>query len=68
MHAGERGKGFAVVAEEVGKLAFESSKSSEEIFNLIQEVRQGIKSAEISMQEVSKKNNRAGRFYKKCIR
>ncbi|AVQ44545.1 methyl-accepting chemotaxis protein [Clostridium botulinum] len=55
MHAGERGKGFAVVAEEVGKLAFESSKSSEEIFNLIQEVRQGIKSAEISMQEVSKK-------------
>ncbi|NFV70919.1 methyl-accepting chemotaxis protein, partial [Clostridium botulinum] len=55
MHAGERGKGFAVVAEEVGKLAFESSKSSEEIFNLIQEVRQGINSAEVSMQEVSKK-------------
>ncbi|MCR1933445.1 methyl-accepting chemotaxis protein [Clostridium tepidum] len=62
MHAGEKGKGFAVVAEEVGKLAFESSKSSEEIFNLIQEVRQGINSVEIAMQEVSKKTVEQAEF------
>lgn len=37
--AGEHGKGFAVVAEEVRKLAYESSKSVEQIDELVVSVR-----------------------------
>ncbi|MBU3188858.1 methyl-accepting chemotaxis protein [Clostridium bowmanii] len=51
--AGEQGRGFAVVADEVRKLAEESSKSAEEISQLIVEVQRGIAAAGISMEGVS---------------
>lgn len=60
--AGEEGKGFAVVADEVRKLAEESSKSSKEIFSLIQEVRKGIDNASLSMKHVSQKTIEQGTF------
>ncbi|MGL4773986.1 MAG: methyl-accepting chemotaxis protein [Clostridium sp.] len=40
--AGEVGRGFAVVADEVRKLAEESSKSAEEIFNVITQIKTSI--------------------------
>jgi methyl-accepting chemotaxis protein len=35
--AGEAGRGFAVVAEEVGKLALQTSKATEEIVRMAEE-------------------------------
>ncbi|KAJ53917.1 methyl-accepting chemotaxis protein [Clostridium tetanomorphum] len=60
--AGEQGKGFAVVAEEVRKLAEESAKSAESIFALIQEVREGIENAAVSMEHVSEKTSEQSQF------
>ena len=51
--AGEQGRGFAVVADEVRKLAEESSKSAEEISELIKEVQRGIAAAGGSMEGVA---------------
>ena len=51
--AGEQGRGFAVVADEVRKLAEESSKSAEEISELIKEVQRGISAAGGSMEGVA---------------
>jgi methyl-accepting chemotaxis protein len=51
--AGEQGRGFAVVADEVRKLAEESSKSAEEISELIKEVQSGIEVAGGSMEGVA---------------
>ncbi|MGV8983480.1 methyl-accepting chemotaxis protein [Clostridium sp.] len=51
--AGEQGRGFAVVADEVRKLAEESSKSAEEISQLIVEVQRGIAAAGTSMEGVA---------------
>jgi len=51
--AGEQGRGFAVVADEVRKLAEESSKSAEEISELIKEVQRGISVAGGSMEGVA---------------
>jgi methyl-accepting chemotaxis protein len=51
--AGEQGRGFAVVADEVRKLAEESSKSAEEISELIKEVQRGIEAAGGSMEGVA---------------
>lgn len=53
--AGEQGRGFAVVADEVRKLAEESSKSAEEISELIKEVQRGIAAAGGSMEGVAQK-------------
>ncbi len=49
--AGDQGRGFAVVAEEVRKLAEQSAVSTEQIRNLIGEIRQDISLAVSSMTE-----------------
>ncbi|MFC4322880.1 methyl-accepting chemotaxis protein [Litchfieldia salsa] len=50
--AGEAGKGFAVVADEVRKLATESTKSSNDIRQLIQEIQTATLSSVNSMKDV----------------
>lgn len=49
--AGEHGKGFSVVADEVRKLAEQSSASSNEISNEIQQIQNQISSAVLAMKD-----------------
>lgn len=49
--AGEQGKGFAVVAEEVRKLADESRKATEQIFEMVQHIQSGITNIEDVTQQ-----------------
>lgn len=49
--AGEQGKGFAVVAGEVGKLAEESTKATEEITKVIMEIQNCIDGCVTLMEE-----------------
>lgn len=52
--AGESGRGFAVVATEIGKLAEESKKSTDNIENIIREIQEEIEKAVFAMDESSK--------------
>ncbi|MFC0523730.1 methyl-accepting chemotaxis protein [Pontibacillus salicampi] len=49
--AGEHGKGFAVVAEEVRKLADQSRNATEQIFEMVQQIKTGISSIEDVTQQ-----------------
>ncbi|SUX55456.1 Chemotaxis regulator BdlA [Chromobacterium vaccinii] len=50
--AGEMGRGFAVVADEVRKLSIESTKSSKEIADLVDESIGRIKTLEASLNNL----------------
>lgn len=52
--AGENGKGFAVVADEVKKLAEESSRSAQQITDIIQSIQKDTLTAVNQMNEVTK--------------
>lgn len=49
--AGEQGKGFAVVASEVGSLAIQSSKSANDIADMIKQIQESIKLSVSLMEE-----------------
>ena len=51
--AGESGRGFAVVADEVRTLASLTQESTGEIRHIIEQLQQGVKLAETSMQQCS---------------
>jgi len=57
--AGEQGRGFAVVAEEVRKLAAKTRESTNDIANIINEIRLAIKTASEAV-EVSYRNVQEG--------
>ncbi|BCJ96210.1 hypothetical protein acsn021_37790 [Anaerocolumna cellulosilytica] len=50
--AGEHGKGFAVVSEEIRKLAEQSSESSKQITEIINDVQRGIENTVIQIEKV----------------
>ncbi len=52
--AGEHGKGFAVVAKEIRELAVKSSRSTQAIEKLIQEMQDATNTAVLSTEEGSK--------------
>ena len=49
--AGEQGKGFAVVASEVGSLAVQSSKSANDIADMIKQIQESIRLSVSLMEE-----------------
>lgn len=54
--AGEQGKGFSVVAKQVGTLASQSSKSSNDISNTVKEVQDFVEQMVDSMNRVQQKS------------
>lgn len=51
--AGEQGKGFAVVAQEIRKLADQTNIASQEISNMINEIKAAINTSVMSMEKSS---------------
>lgn len=54
--AGEQGRGFAVVAKEVGNLAAQSTRSSNDITKTVQEVRSFVDAMIKSMNEIRERS------------
>lgn len=50
-HAGEHGRGFSVIASEVRKLAGNSKKAADEIYNLLNDIKNEMMQAVTTMQD-----------------
>ncbi|MEO9365353.1 MAG: methyl-accepting chemotaxis protein [Nitrososphaera sp.] len=66
--AGEAGRGFAVVAEEVRALAINSSKASEEIAKIIEEIQNDAKSTAHIIDANAKEVGEGKAVIEQCIR
>jgi len=57
--AGDAGKGFAVVAEEVRKLALQTSKSAENVIELVQGIQEETREAVKLIQQIQEQSTKA---------